>query len=228
MTQTSDDFPTLDALERELTDAAHRQHEQASTPRRKRRKRWRIGVLAGVGALAVAGGATATNLISLGSPDDDPSKIPASLRPAEPLTGRPITLTAPDADASGKWGAVAYTNRAGAPCVLAGWVRGSSLGVVEDGRFRPYTSLRSGLCGSDGPDSVSLSTLNVTEPKSRTLVFGRAAETIDAVELNDGAKTHRVPTGSDGAYLAVLDGRVPPQRLSVVPSARTAPRKPQG
>lgn len=217
MTQTSDDFPTLDALERELTDAAHRQHQQASAPWWKRRRRWRIGVLAGVGALVIAGGATATNLISLGSPDKDPSEIPAALRPAEPLTGQPITLTAPDAAARGKWGAVAYTNRAGAPCVLAGWVRGSTLGLVERGRFRPYASLRSGLCGQDGASTISFSTLNVSEPKERTIVFGRAGNGVESVVLDDGTTRRAVPTAARGTYLVVLEGSVSPASMSVSP-----------
>lgn len=218
---TGDRFPALDALERQLAEAARDQQARRPWWRRIwRRPLVLVTVLAGFG---VAGGATAARLISVGAPNTDPTAVPSAQRPQGRLTGRPLALTAPDPAAHGKWGVVIYTNRAGAPCALAGWVRGTALGLVEDGEFRPYSSLRSGLCGGEARTSISLTSVQVTEPRRRTLVYGRAAAGIDAVVVSEGAARHPATTGQGGAYLVVLQGRVPAVDLSVMP--RRSPRE---
>lgn len=208
----NESFPAAQELRENLRRAAQRQ-VQARRARRRRRQTLGI-VLAGV--LLVAGGATAAELISVGEPARDRPGMPAGQRPQ---TGQPgeLVLRAPDAQAGGSWGARVYESRTGTQCILAGWVRGATLGRVEGSRFRPYPTDATGSCGSLPRSQFFFAVTPHAEPRPRTLVYGRARDDVRALRVDDGQRTHRVQPGPDGAFLLVLKGEVPPPQVQIRP-----------
>jgi hypothetical protein len=220
--ERDDLLPALRALGDSLGEAARREigpdaADAAGEPRRAFRRFGGRGGLLGLvagSALVVAGAATAGDLISSGEPEDA-GDVPAQVRPVEG-SSTPIALRAADPEAGGAWGLRAYRSTGGLACVTAGWIRGQSLGRVEDGRFRAFPPDDPGTasaCGPVRPGAASFSFSKPTEPAGRTLVFGRAGDGVRRVEVLDGEQRH-VATVSGGAWLVVLDASVDPGRLA--------------
>lgn len=210
--QRDESFPAGQELRENLRRAAQRQ----VATRTVRRRRQRVSVvLVGVLLLAAAG-ATAAELISVGSPARDRPGMPPGQRP-EPYQSGELVLRAPDPEAGGSWGARVYTSRTGTECILAGWIRGVTLGRVEGSRFRPYPPEATGSCGSLPSTQFFFAATPHAEPQPRTLVYGRARDDVQALRVNDGERVRRVRPGPHGAFLLVLEGEVSPPQVQVRP-----------
>jgi hypothetical protein len=188
----------LDELREGLREAARRDVE-AGRFRNRRRRRRATGfvILALLGGGAAAG---AADLISVGEPLRDPAEQTPAYRPAG-ARDLQIALTTPS---GGKlpYGVVIYTARNGQRCALAGVIRGASLGLVDNGKFRPYGSGRTGSCmvgTRPFQDQIALG--------DRTLIYGRAAPRTRTVRLK--GIPGEAPVGKGGAFLFVL-GKVAP------------------
>jgi hypothetical protein len=205
-------FPASQELRENLRRAAQRQLQARSA---RRRRRQTLGaVLAGV--LMVAGGATAAQLISVGEPARDRPGMPTGQRPQAGQPGE-LVLRAPDAQAGGSWGARVYDSQAGTQCILAGWVRATTLGRVEGSRFRPYPPDTTGSCGSLADSQFFFAVTPHAQPRPRTLVYGRARQSVRSLRIDDGKRTHPIQPGPDGAFLLVLEGQIPPPQIQVQP-----------
>jgi hypothetical protein len=189
-------LPPLDELRENLRDAARRDTEpQGRRPRRRRNVAVAVAI-AVLGAAAVAG---AAELISTGDPVPDQPDRDERYRPRDGSPPR-IAVTAPDAGLS--WGVAVYTGRGGDACALAGQVRGSTLGVVRDGVFRPYARDTAGACG----DLEAIPYFNdVRRLGERTLVFGRAGDGVERMELRHQGQRFEAEVGEGGAFLFVFD-----------------------
>jgi hypothetical protein len=206
--------PPLDPLQdlREQFRAAAAQQIE-----RERRPRWqRRGALVAVtAAVATGGAAVATDLISTGDPVPRHRKAP-ELRPTGLGT---VAVTARDEGFPVPWGVVIYRAANGDTCALAGQIRGSEIGVVEDGVFRPFEARSTGACGDlERPPHlfVDLSYLN-----GRTLLYGRSGSDVARIRLDQrGERPRSAPTGAGGAYLFVLEGRLKPGTFRLTPLGR--------
>jgi hypothetical protein len=192
-------LPPLDELRENLRDAARREMEPRARRSRRRRNVAVAVAIAVLGAAAVAG---AAELISTGDPVPDEPERRQEHRPSD----RPaIAVTAPDEAAGLSWGVAVYEGRGGEACALAGQVRGSALGVVRDGVFRPYASGTVGACG----DLESIPYFNDVRSfdvaGGRSLVFGRAREGTERMELRHEGRRYEAAVGEGGAFLFVFD-----------------------
>ncbi|HEY6887264.1 MAG TPA: hypothetical protein VI300_05765, partial [Solirubrobacter sp.] len=173
---------------------------------RRSKWRWRGAGLVVLAALGVSVAAGATDLISVGAPLPDNSlRIP---RYAPGGGGQvKLVLKAPDPDSELAWGAGIYASGAGQPCILAGQVRGVSLGRVREGRFRPYEPGTSGACGSRHMRMFS-DALTIRENPPRTILYGRAQPSVRSVSINDDGRRRSMRPGPGGAFLFVIRGAI--------------------
>jgi hypothetical protein len=200
-------IPALDELRESLREAAAR--DIAARPRR-RRSRKRLGGLAAV-LVVLAGGAvaTATDLISEGTPVKPQSRfaVPSRYQPTQ--TGGRLAVQAHDTPAP--WGVEVYTSQTGKTCAILGRVRGYTLGELRNGTFHAYAPGRSGQCASPLKGVVQTGSKTVSD--GRTVYWGLARPGIETLHVSVGGKAYPpVRTGLDGAFLIVfkgpLDGRL--------------------
>jgi hypothetical protein len=183
-----------------------RELQAAQRPRRRRRRRALVAVVAvGLGAAAAAG---AADLISTGEPVPDRTPPgPPSAPPAD--RGADLVAKAPDPDGQASWGVGVYTSATGRPCVMAGQVRGLSLGLMRDGRFHPYAKGTSGICLDSDRRAMVLDRLTIRGPQPRTVVFGLVRDRKGRVTATLGTRTTPVPLARGGAFLLVYSGNLP-------------------
>lgn len=188
------------AARRELAGPARQTHA-----RRRFRRRWRGAGLAVIALLGVSVAAGATDLISVGEPLPDTTvNQPRYAPPGAGLAK--LVVKAPDPDSGLAWGAGIYTSSTGQDCVIAGQVRGVSLGRVRDGRFRPYAKGTTGACGDLDRLPALIDVLSVDGRQPRTVVFGRAAGAARSVSINDDGTRRSAAPGPGGAFVFVLRG----------------------
>jgi hypothetical protein len=193
----------LDELRESLREAA-RVDVEAARRRRRRRRRRTGGVLAVilVGGAAAAG---ATDLISVGEPAKPPAKdLPAHYQ----QSGRVQLLQTAPSGTKEPYGLGTYTAKNGQRCFLIGQVRGAQLGLVERGTFRPYPEDRSGPCQVSGK---SVHGSIVAGPN--TVIGGLAAPGVRLVRVTGIDRP--IKPGKDGAWLIVVDERIPPNGIFV-------------
>jgi hypothetical protein len=199
----------------QVADRRYGEHRRRPGPARRRRA---LLILVGV-LLAGAAAAGATQLISVGGPETDRPGFRTFQQPAGP-TARSLVATAPDADAHGRWGVRAYRSHNGDSCALVGFLRGDVLGTVRGGMFHPYTSSVTGACGTPAPRRFFLSVSYVTEPRPRTLIYGRAGRQVAAVRVLVDGRPRDAPAGEAGAFLLVFAGRLDASALRPRPVYR--------
>lgn len=195
--------PGLRRVGEQLHDAARR---EVHTTRPRRRVPQRAVATALVGVLVLGAGAGAATIMGTGPFVRDHPGMPRQLKPANPGIAR-LVVTVPDAGAGGRWGVRVYTSRSGNDCAVAGWARGSRVGIVARDRFRPYAPDVTGACGDLSNSRFFLSLLTVTRPALRTLVYGRAQRSVGRLELTDARSIRFAAAGPRGAFLFVLAGR---------------------
>jgi len=199
-----------------LRVAAHREHARPAPSWHRLPRRG----LALAAALVVvgAGGAVAAGLISVGKPASDQRDLPATLRPTSET--RTIAVTASDPARRLPWAVATYTARDGRDCALLGQAQLGTLGELTDGTFHPYAADRPGACGQLDRAPLFFATAHSADMPLRTLVIGRVRPGVTSVDIRDPDTTHTVKTGPAGAFLAVLDGRLPTGSMRVTPSPR--------
>jgi hypothetical protein len=203
--------PAMREFGEQLRTAAHR--ELGAPVRRHRRVSRRGLALALAVIVASVGAATAAELISTGKPARDTRDLPARIKPNVSLPT--LALTARDPARRLPWGVATYATRDGHDCVLLGQANMGRLGEAVGATFRPYLADRPGVCGRLDAVPLFFAVAYSRDEPRRTLVFGRARGGVSTVTIGEPDTTHRVRTGPDGAFLAVLDGRVDNKAVSV-------------
>jgi hypothetical protein len=191
-------------LEQLMVAAREQDRTLRATQRPRRRRRRVLGLFAAV-VLGGAAAAGAAELISTGEPVPDRTlRGPRS----EPPSGQSATIVAKagDPDAKTTWGVGVYTSATGRPCVLAGQVRGYTLGLIRGGSFHPYAPGTSGICAKDSARPLVYDRLTIHGAQPRTVVFGIANGPVTAT-LN--GKSSPVRRGRGGAFLVVYSGTLP-------------------
>ncbi len=196
----------LDELRESLRAAASRDVE-ASQARSRRRRRRATGAIVAV-LLGGAAAAGAADLISVGEPIPDSRVQEANYKPRGG-NGFTIAVTAPSEDPKLPYGVGLYTANNGARCAVAGQVRGFSLGAVERGTFRPYTTDRIGVCAKPGRPTYGAITY-----RGRSLVFGITGKGDRTVRVAGTSADKEV--GPERAFLFVFDRPVPRESYVVI------------
>jgi hypothetical protein len=208
MRRDDDMLPALRSVGDQLHEAARRELAPAARRRRRRRRILAIAVAALLVAAAAAG---AARLIGVGEPTED-TRQPAGLAPGAP--GR-IVLRVSDPGGL-PWAARAYTSRDGRSCMLAGQLRGLSLGVVRGGTFHPYPASAVGVCGEVSRVGFVFDAVTFREPRTRSIVYGRTRPGVRGVMVEvPGAGPRRVRVGRDAAFLLLYDGPVKANEVKV-------------
>jgi hypothetical protein len=206
VTRPDQQQPARDLLRERLLEAARREEAQTARPARRRRRRRRrtigLGVAALLGAAVAAG---AADLISTGEPVRDASHSGSQYEPAP--AGAPVLVAkARDPDRNSTWGVGIYTGANGQTCAIAGQVRGVTLGRIENGRFRAYTSDSNGACGDLRRHPIFLDRLLVGGAHPRTIIYGRARASERTVVAESEGRPHSAPTARGGAFVFVFAG----------------------
>jgi hypothetical protein len=204
---TTDPPPSAkEQLRAQLMEAARREEaleRQTARPRRRRRRAIGLSVALVLAAGAAAG---AAELISTGEPVPDKTLPQSKYRPLEPGAAQ-LVAKAPDPDGGSGWGVGIYTANNGDDCVIAGQVRGASLGVIRDGRFLPYKADSTGACGDLDRLPILIDRLGIDGPSPRTIVYGRTRRVDRYVIAESEGKTYRTRPARGGAFLFVFAGR---------------------
>ena len=185
----------ISELREHLREAARRDVEAERA--RKRRFRRRGTVFLATVLLGGAAAATAADLFSVGEPVPDTRQGFENYRAAQAGGMTPVVTAA-----SGyklPFGVAIYTARNGQRCAVAGEARGSSLGRMRNGTFRPYDASQAGVCR--GGDKLVFDAIDIGD---KTLLFGRAAPGAKVVTFEGKPQT----PGRGGAFLFVMR-RVP-------------------
>jgi hypothetical protein len=204
--------PVLDDLGRQLHAAAKRE----MAPARRRTWGWRRAAIVAVAvAILVAGVAGAARLIGVGEPVKDTKDIPSGLRP----TARPeVAVRVADPAGGPAWAAAPYTAPGGQDCVIAGRERAGVIGLqVSSDEFRPLDPHAFGACGRLDRSRLVFSVAHPRDMFDRSVVYGRARADVRALEVTAAGDRRRVPVGSAGTFLAVYEGPLRLQDVSVTP-----------
>ncbi len=184
----------LEELRENLREAAQRDID-ATRVRSRRRHRRTTGLV----VLALLGGAAAanaTNLISVGQPIRQPPERSLAYAPRG-ATQMQIAVTAKSGGEL-PYGVVTYRSRDGKRCALPGFIRGTQIGLLQAGKFRPYASDYSGACRAG--NRLFYDTVPIGD---RVLVYGRAKPSTRTISVRGLASG--VPVGRGGAFLFVAD-----------------------
>ena len=170
---------------------------------------WRHRRATGVIALVLLGGAavaTAADLISIGEPVEDPRGKSSYTVPGDARVQLAVTAASGGAL---PFGVGIYTAGNGDRCAIAGQVRGTTLGAVERGVFRPFAAGRTGSC------DATRSFFDTGTIAGRTVVFGRAAAAVRLVRVTVEGKPASARPGRGGAFLFVYDSGTPREGIDV-------------
>lgn len=218
MNPSYEDLPALGALRERLVEAAH----EDTAPAVRRTRTWRrrapaiafagLAIGGGAAGLVLGGAAGADSLLATGDPvPESPLKSPRYA--PKDIAGRTIALSTVDPEGTGVWAVATYRSTSGDTCAIAGQLRGQTLGISADGRFRPYTAANGGPCG-DLRKGMFMDVLYFAKA-DRTVVYGRAAKAEITLRVKNKPVSAR--TGRGGAFLflfsgelALSDVRVPP------------------
>lgn len=186
-------------LRQNLVDAAQREVEAKRVRRRRKRRATTLVAAALIAGTAVAG---AADLISVGEPFSD---LPGQSDEYKPPPGslRPTILAKAKSGDRLPYAVGVYTAKNGDVCVVAGALRGYTLGLVQGGKFRPYKQDRAGTCNS--PDRPTFDSL---VDGDRTIVYGRATAKRPRVTVTVEGKPTRPKLQKDRGFLLVYKGKL--------------------
>lgn len=133
---------------------------------------------------------------------------------------------ADDPHGSLSWGLRSYASSSGGRCLVAGRLKDGRLGVLRDGRFRPFASDAPGVCSPrDAHSLVANQVYPGTDP--RTALFGFVDRTITSARVQSGGRSTPVPIATDGTFLVVWTGTRPPAGTLIL-KGPTEIRRPLG
>jgi hypothetical protein len=201
----------LDELRENLREAAQR--DIAATRVRRRRKRRATGLiaLALIGGTAVAG---AADLISVGGPSQDPRDQGSDAYKPPPGTLQPTILATAESGRELPYAVGVYTANNGLKCLVAGSLRGYTLGREKDGTFQPYRHDTVGSCRE--PERGDFAALPID---GRTLVYGRVTPKYPKATITVDGDTISPPVQKGGGFLVVYDGNVRARAIVRIPRA---------
>jgi hypothetical protein len=211
MSDSFDDLPAMRHLRDGLYEAAAREAQ----PVLRRRRMRRAGALALV-ALSTAGVATGASLLATGDPVPDVKGKGTRYLPATPGGGR-IAVSAYDPALNVRWGVATYTARTGSQCVVAGQVRGTSLGLVRDDVFHPYAEATSGACAHLSARQMVTEARFFPGSQPRTVVYGRTGPKVHGIALEVDGKHYSSAIGHGGAFMFLFEGEVTPAEVKLTP-----------
>jgi hypothetical protein len=206
-------IPQMDELSDQFRELGQRESHAPPSRWRRWSGRRRFAALGVVGVALIGTAASATQWISIGSPEkrshpDAPRYQPGSASPV-------IAATAPDSALALPWGIAIFDSRGGEQCAFAGQVRGERLGVTEGGRFRPYEGPTSATCRKLSRGQVVWSMKAFPTSPRRVIVFGRAGADVAKVRAQIGRTSREGTVGPGGAFLFVVGSGAVPQDTSV-------------
>jgi hypothetical protein len=155
--------------------------------------------------VGLAGAAGAAELISIGEPVDDPKPRGEGV---QPVAAGEIAVTAPDAEQPVPWALRIYDS-GDQQCALAGQLRGNTLGIASEGRFRPYAKDTGGACGQLDRLPYFVAVRQFGGERPRTLLFGRAGTRVTRLDVRHGGRHDSTRPARGGAFLFVFEGTVP-------------------
>jgi hypothetical protein len=201
------DLPSLRELGDRLGAAARRsiaaEHEAEPSATRRRGRRVRTWLLAGLAGALVGAGAVGAGELFTGTGEPVQSE-----RPSGPVPQAGVLADSAAADPGGElpWALRVFVDARGNECVQLGRLRRGELGALTGGQFRPFTGRPTGPCGDLAAEGLLVWVHTRTLPAERTVVFG-LSDGRGAVRLRLGGRTRAVEPGALGAFVAVYAGR---------------------
>lgn len=196
----------FDELRQNLVEAAQREVEAKRARRRRQRRTTGLIAAALIAGTAVAG---AADLISVGKPFEDIRAQGDDYKPP-PGSLQPTILATAKSGRRLPYAVGFYKANNGKLCVVAGSLRGYTLGREQDGKFRPYKRDNVGTCNA--PDRPSFDSISYA---GRTLVYGRATASRPLVRITVDGKTVTPPLQKDRSFLVVYDGELDRLRIRI-------------
>jgi hypothetical protein len=107
-----------------------------------------------------------------------------------------------------RWGVGVYPSRNGRDtCLLAGRVRGQSLGAEQDGRFTSLSKDAPGLCGNvDAEHAVFTTRSYFSATGDRALLYGLVDRDVTSLRLGFPGALKELEVATDGTFIVVADG----------------------
>jgi hypothetical protein len=201
-------------LRQSLVEAAQRDVDAKRARRRRQRRATGLIAAALIAGTAVAG---AADLISVGEPFQD-LRIQGNDYKPPPGSLQPTILATAKSGRQLPYAVGVYTANNGTVCVVAGSLRGYTLGREEHGRFRPYKRGSVGSCNA--PDRPTYDSISYED---RTLVYGRATASRSNVTVTVDGKPVTPKLQKDGGFLLVYEGNLKRENIRVSITA-SAPR----
>lgn len=153
--------------------------------------------------LAVATAAAAVGLLSDDGPPVRGEQLAAD-RQRSPQDTQLADTRAKDPDGTLPWGVRLYSSAGGGRCALAGRVKGGTLGVLRGERFSRFTSNAPGSCARPREHILIADQRSGTGSAHRSVLFGYADRTVQAIRITDGPRDVTVPIAADGSFIAVF------------------------
>jgi hypothetical protein len=211
---TIPDGPEWDAT-RELGEqlrAAGVQEKADMDGARRQRRRRRTAALGTTGlVILVAGGTTAVGTKVFegdgGSVSVDQQGPPELKR--VPADRRLAAAQAADPAESAPWGLRLYTGVGSKTCVVVGRVVRGRLGVLQSARFTELPANAPGACGDltrSGDHVFATWRTYGAASGSRTILYGAADRTIQALSFGRDGNFASIPIARDGTFIVVLSG----------------------
>ncbi|MCW2989708.1 MAG: hypothetical protein JWM73_302, partial [Solirubrobacterales bacterium] len=144
-------------------------------------------------------------LLDIGEPIKDVPGKGARYVPAPGTTARAV-LTAQDPVTNERWGVATYHAAGGQQCIVAGQLRGQTLGLVSNGTFRPYTPQTSGPCGDLRHGKPTSDARYFPPPADRTVIYGLIRAR--TVQFRVRGRWFPAHVGHGGAYMLLFQGRL--------------------
>lgn len=188
-----------------------RQPATRDAARRGVGRRWLGPVIGAISAFGVVGGGVAisTDVFTAdgGSAGSGP-KPPEETRHAPGDAYRGNALAVDPTRPGVRWGVGVYPSQNGRDtCLLAGRVRGQSLGVEQDGRFTSLSKDAPGSCADlDAGHAIFKTRSYFSATGDRALLFGLVDRTVTSLRLGSSGALKDLDVANDGTFIVVVVG----------------------
>lgn len=170
--------------------------------------------------LAAAGGVAAASALTPASTDAiSPNQEAVAVSGSDR-----IGATMRDPKSGPEWAVRSYVGAQGRSCLIAARVDGQQFGPLVDGRIQDLPIDGSGSCDNLDVDRVQLIVdrfAATADTGERTVIFGKAASDITALELVTLGNGQAIPLAGDGTFLVVSDGALTKEQIRIRFTDRT-------